>query len=622
MKPYCSSNVHPKTFQPRALTLGFIVTLCINTGVIAQSNPQTNAKPTASAAIGAELEGLEVDAEKIRQDWHVPGMAMAIVKGDTVLYAKGHGLRDVARNLPMTTDTLLPIGSTSKAFTTATIASLVEEGKLDWWLPIKTWLPDFKMMDAMATERLSLMDMVTHRSGLPRHDLTYYHDTSLTLADITSRLQYLEPSKDFRTRFQYNNMMFAAAGHVTEVASGKPWQDTVRERLLQPLGMTRTNFTVAESQRDPNFSLGYRELGADAVQPMPFNPIHQIAPAGSINSTVSEMAAWLQMHLNGGSYQGKQILSARSVDFLHTPQGLSDDDATAEVVPTGYAPGWFTSSYRGHRRLEHTGIIDGFASTVVMFPDDGVGIVVLANLFLTNAHIYAARAAADRLLHLPRVDWSARALERQAKGLGGHHMEAEAPQARVAGTQPGHALGDYAGAYEHPAYGLVTVSHQGGKLSFDFHGVETPLQHWHYDMFVGERAPANPKFELQRVQFNNAADGHVASLQMDLESGVQDIVFARRADARMTEPEFLQRLTGTYRLNESTTITVRARGRSLQAEVSGQPPYTLMPQYGTRFALTGAKGYAMEFRLGEVGMAGAIFGIQPDSTWEALRESN
>lgn len=206
---------------------------------------------------------------------------------------------------------------------------------------------------------------------------------------------------------------------------------------------------------------------------------------------------------------------------------LSDDDITEELVPTGYAPGWFTGVYRGHRRLEHSGIIDGFASAMVLLPDDQIGIMVLANLYLTNAHHYAARAAADRLLQLPRVDWSARGLERLAK-VEMHNMAPESPENRVEGTRPSHALAEFSGVFEHPAYGVVTINEQYGKLSFDFHGVVTPLQHWHYDVFVGEHVISNPKFQTQRVQFNTAPDGHVNSLQMDLENGVQDIVFARR----------------------------------------------------------------------------------------------
>ncbi len=473
------------------------------------------------------LLGFEAEVEKIRKEWNVPGMAVVIVKGNQVLYAKGHGLRDVDRKLPMTADTLLQIGSSTKSFATAAIASLVEEGKLDWNKPVKTWLPSFKLQDNLATERVSLLDMVTHRTGLPRHDMVWYNAPSLTLAGMTDSLRYLEPGKDFRTQFQYNNLMYIAAGHVTEVVSGKSWQNTVNERFLQPLGMTRSNFSAAQSQRDSNFSFGYKKDKNEPLRVMRFSPTDHIAPAGGIFSSVNEMAAWLQMHLNKGQYQGKQILSAKSIDFLHTPQMLSDGDVTPELVPTGYAPGWFTAFYRGHRRIEHSGIIDGFSSSMVMFPDDKIGIMVLANLFMTSAHAYTSRAAADRLLHLSRVDWSARGLERLAKGEE-HNMDAVLPEKRITGTQPSHPLSEFTGIFEHPAYGTVTVTEHQGKLSFEFHGVVTPLQHWHYDMFLGERAVVDPMFDKQRILFNTAPEGDVRSLQMDLQNGVLDIVFSRR----------------------------------------------------------------------------------------------
>jgi len=484
-----------------------------------------------SAIQGDDLLGFEAEVEKIRKEWNVPGMAVVIVKGNQVLYAKGHGLRDVDRKLPMTADTLLQIGSSTKSFATATIASLVEEGKLDWNKPVKTWLPSFKLQDNLASERVSLLDMVTHRTGLPRHDMVWYNAPSLTLAGITDSLQYLEPSKDFRTQFQYNNLMFIAAGHVTEVVSGKSWQDTVSERFLKPLGMTRSNFSAAQSQRDSNYALGYQKGKNEPLRVMPFSPTDHIAPAGGLFSSVNEMAAWLQMHLNKGQYQGKRILSAKSIDFLHTPQGLSDNTISPELVPTGYAPGWFTAFYRGHRRIEHSGIIAGFSSSMVMFPDEKIGIMVLANLFMTSAHAYTSRAAADRLLRLSRVDWSARGLERFAKG-DEHNMDAMLPEKRISGTQPSHPLSEFTGIFEHPAYGTVRVTEHKGKLSFEFHGVVTPLQHWHYDMFLGEHAVVNPVFEKQRLQFNTAPEGDVRSLQMDLESGVLDIVFTRRVKPR------------------------------------------------------------------------------------------
>ncbi len=496
---------------------------------LAQSTTAT-ASTINSAQDQERLRGFAEEVEKIRKEWQVPGMAVVVVKGDQILYAQGHGLRDIEHQLPMTADTLLPIGSSSKSFTTAMIAALVEEGKLDWNKPIKTWLPNFKMQDSFVADRLSLLDMVTHRSGLPRHDLVWYGPSTQSMAQITEALQYLEANKGFRTEFQYNNLMFVGAGHVTEVVAGLSWQETVRNRLLLPLAMTRTNFDVRQGASDGNFSFGYQKTKQGVIKVMPFQSLNHIVSAGGINSSVKEMAAWLQLHLNQGKYQGKQILSPQSIAFLHTPQVLSDDDLTPEVVPTGYAPGWFTGVYRGHRRLEHSGVIDGFASAMVLFPDDGVGVMVLANLFLTNAHSYTARAAADRMLDLSRVDWSGRALQRShdADHHHQHSMEAELPLDRVQGTQTSHALSAYVGTFEHPAYGVLKVSESHGKLVFEFHGVVTPLQHWHYDVFVGERAEDNPKFESQRLQFNTASNGLVQSVQLDLVSGLADIVFTRR----------------------------------------------------------------------------------------------
>ena len=214
-------------------------------------------KASAPTTVPSALAGFEQDVEKIRQDWQVPGVAVVIVQGDQTLYAKGFGWRDVARRLPVTADTLMAIGSASKAFTTALMAGLVEEGKLAWDQPVQRWLPEFKLHDRVAGERLTPLDLVTHRSGLPRHDALWYN-AQRSRQDLLHRLQYLEPSKDLRAAFQYNNLLFMVAGHLTERVSGQSWETHVTQRLLQPLGMRRSNFSVEQTREDADFSQPYR----------------------------------------------------------------------------------------------------------------------------------------------------------------------------------------------------------------------------------------------------------------------------------------------------------------------------------------------------------------------------
>jgi len=566
------------------------------------------------------LADFEAEVERIRTDWKVPGLALAVVKDGEVIYAKGHGLRDVARKLPMTADTLLPIGSSTKAFTTAVMAALVDEGKLDWEKPIRTWIPWFKLQDPVATDRMTPLDLVTHRSGMPRHDSLWYNAT-LGRREMVQRLQYLEPNKDFRTDFQYNNAMFLTAGFLTEEITGRSWEENVRTRIFQPLGMKRANFSVEATQKDADFSQPYREEKDGTVKAIPYRGITNVGPAGSINASVNEMAAWVAMHLRKGAFQGKVVLSPTSVAFLHTPKMvLGTPQTKPEVVPGGYAPGWFTDVYRGHQRIHHGGNIDGFSAMVMMVPDSDLGIVVLTNLDSTPTRDLLPRYVIDRVLGLEAQDWSGAALKRKAEGKA-QEREAEAKKqaTRKPGTQPSHPLEDYAGDFEHPGYGTVRTEVKANRIEVTFNGIRTPLAHWHYDTFNGLKTE-DPVFEDEKFQFGTGLDGEIESLAIALEPSVKPIVFTRKADTRLSDPTFLRRFTGTYAMRSDQEAVVSLRGTVLTVEVKGQPAFELVPMRGTRFALKSLPGYFVQFSLPASGSAQSVDFDQPNGIFTAARK--
>ena len=566
------------------------------------------------------LEGFGAEVEKIRADWKVPGIAIAIVQGGELVYAKGHGFRDVEKKLPMTADTLLPIGSSTKAFTTAVMASLVDDGKLAWDTPIRTWIPWFKLQDPVATDRMTPLDLVTHRSGMPRHDALWYNAV-LSRKDMVRRLQHLEPNKDFRTDFQYNNAMFLTAGYLCEEVTGKSWEANVRERLFKPLGMARANFSVDETRKDADFSQPYREEKDGSVKLIPHRNITNVGPAGSINASVNEMAAWLVLHTQKGQFKGRQVLSPGAVDFLHTPKMLLGTPQTKpELVPGGYAPGWFTDVYRGHLRVHHGGNIDGFSAMVMLVPGADLGMVVLTNMDGTATRDLIPRHALDRLLGLEPQDWSAQALARKKEGEAkGKEAEAKKKQARKPGTHPSHPLADYAGDYEHPGYGTMQVGLREGRLDMRFNGITTALEHWHYDVWSGLKAE-DPVFEDSKLQFSSGLDGEIEAVAVDLEPMVKPIVFTKKADPRLTEPAFLQRIVGTYALTSDMDIRVSLRGTVLVMEPKGQGSYELIPLRGTRFGVKGLSGFAVSFQLPAEGPATAMELDQPNGIFTAKRQ--
>jgi len=242
-----------------------------------------------------------------------------------------------------------------------------------------------------------------HRSGLPRHDFVWY-GAGLSRKEIMDRLRYLEPSKPFRTTFQYQNMMFMAAGYLTEQVSQMPWEDFIKENILTPLEMPTTNFSVTVMQPGADYSKPYRD--DDGIKEIPFRNTDAMAPAGSINSSAKEMANWVIMQLNNGSFKDKQIVSSTSINEMHTPQMVAPGGMNKDVFYHSYGLGWDITSYRGHLRVEHGGNIDGFTADVALYPLDSVGIVVLTNMENTSLNSIVRNYAIDRLLGLEEKDWN------------------------------------------------------------------------------------------------------------------------------------------------------------------------------------------------------------------------
>ncbi|MBR7746868.1 serine hydrolase [Undibacterium baiyunense] len=567
------------------------------------------------------LKDFEKDVEKIRMDWKVPGVAVVIVKGDQILFSRGFGLRNVDKQLPMTSDTLLPIGSASKAFTTAMMAVLVDEGKLAWDQPVRNWLPEFKLYDEKASERLTPLDLVTHRSGLPRHDALWYN-AKHPRQDLVRRLRYLEPSKDLGSVFQYNNLLFMTAGYLTECITGQTWEDMVGERLLQPLGMARSNFSIEQTRQDSDFSQPYRLAKNGEPRQISFRSLGSMNPAGGLNTSANELSAWLRLHLNNGRHIGKQVLSADIMQMMQKIHIRTGEENSVDVKDRSYAVGWFSDIYRGHVRLHHGGKIDGFSSMVTLLPQEGIGVAVLSNLEGSPIREFITRNALDRLLKLEVRDNSALALQRKVVQKEDTNSVAKSVTGiRKVGTQTSQALSSYVGKYEHPAYGVVTVSLQQDRLQLVLNDNRTLLTHWHYDSFVGDVIEDGDSiFANQRVQFFTDRNGDIASLHIELESSVKDIVFTREKEANAADAEFLRRFTGTFTFDGNREFKIGLQDKSLYAEMVGRPRYVLQLVSGYRFELQGLRGYGIEFKLGKDGRFDQAELIRPNDSSQATRK--
>jgi CubicO group peptidase (beta-lactamase class C family) len=579
--------------------LGFVATLFLV--FLSSANGQARKKGSQSsikvpAASKPTLDGLDDFIAQTMKDWKVPGLAIAVVQDGKVILAKGYGYRDSEKKLPVTTSTLFCIASMTKSFVVTELGTLVDEGKLDWDKPVYDYLPDFRMNDPVVTERLTPRDLVTHRSGLPRHDATWYSNADITRKEMIERLRYLAPSKDLRERFQYNNLMFMTAGYLGGVLNGTDWESAVRQRVLIPLGMTNTNFSVLDSQKSSDFAQPYRKT-KETVKLIPFYVQGAVGPAGEINTTAEDISHYLLFQLNKGKYNDKQILSESNATQMQSPQMvIQGTPQFGEVGENSYGMGFIVTHYRGHKLVTHGGAIDGFRSELAFLPNEKLGVVVFANLDGTAMPNVVVYNVLDRLLGLDQVPWNQRYLEIEKKQ---DQSEEEAKKqgftAPRTGTHPSHEAKEYVGEYENPGYGRVTIEAQGDGFQLKLNRLSAPLKHFHYDVFSVPEDPLNP-LQKENVLFHTDVKGNISSLSMTLEPNVPDIVFQRDAKSRMRERSFLEAFTGQYDL-PGTELNISLRGdHTLVAATPGQPARELIPRHGTLFDLQGLSGVSIDFK--------------------------
>jgi CubicO group peptidase (beta-lactamase class C family) len=565
----------------------------------------------------ASLKGFDKFVLKTMIEWKVPGLAVSIVKDGQVVFSQGFGARDMKKAQGVTPKTLFAIGSCTKAFTATTMGILVDENKLNWDKPVREYLPGFRLKDSFASERMTPRDLVCHRSGLPRHDAVWYNSFA-SREELFGRLQYLEPTKDFRTTYQYQNLMFMTAGYMVGEIAGLSWEDFVRSRIFMPLGMNDSNFSVNDSQKTSDFALPYMEKN-DKVTEIPFRNIDTVGPAGSINSNVTDMANWLYLNLSKGKFGNQQIISEASLKEIHSPQMVSSKSFDYDELFYGtYGMGWGITSYRGHLLLSHGGGIDGFTALVALMPRDKIGLVILTNLNGTPIPRIIAYNVYDRLLGLAEVPWNKRIKDEVDKAKAeAKKAEAEKDKDRKLNTKPSHPLEDYAGDYENPGYGVFSVTKDGDNLKAEFNSISYSMTHFHYDVFELSNELTETKF---KISFATDIKGNIGSLATQLEPAAKETVFSKMPEKKMMEKSFLEKFVGEYELS-GTIMTVTLKGeKALFLSVPGQPEYELVPYKGAEFNLKGLAGFSVEFIVDEAGAVKEAKVTQPNGVFAAKKK--
>jgi CubicO group peptidase (beta-lactamase class C family) len=465
----------------------------------------------------APLNGLASYVESSMREWQVPGFAIAVVRGDSVVFARGFGVREHGRPGAVDEHTLFAIASTSKAFTAAALGMLADERRLSWDDPVAQHLPAFQLRDPFVTRELTVRDLLNHRAGLSRSD-NLWIAAPFDRGEVLRRARELPVSR-FRADYGYNNIMYIAAGEVVGAVSGMSWDDFLEQRVFTPLQMTRsTTRDAVVAQRDNVASSHVRIDGA--ITPMARRNYDNIGGAGAVFSSVHDMAQWLRLHLNAGSYAGRTLLQPATQREMFTPQTVMRGDSVAQRMFPGthfraYGLGWNLQDYHGRKLVHHSGSINFTRTHIAMIPAEGVGVVAIANLSSSNLQQAMMYYVLDALLGLPPRDWSAEYLELARRSDESSEREArEVEASRIANTRASLAVEAYAGTYSSSVYGDVQLTLEDGRLVLSYSpDYVADVEHWHHDTFraVWRRAGYGRPF----VTFSLDSRGRVAAMQME-----------------------------------------------------------------------------------------------------------
>ena len=543
------------------------------------------------------LEGLDADMAKTLKDWNAPGVGVGIVVNDKLVFAKGYGFRDYEKKLPFTPATMSPIASNTKLFTAVAAGMLVEEGKLSWDKPVRESVPAIRFYNDQLNNSVTLRDMLSHRTGITRHD-TIWYKSDFTRKELFDKLVYLEPQEPMRETFLYNNLMFAAAGYLIELQSGKTWEQFVKERIFDPLQMNSTGYSIADMLKRPEFGVGFTERrDSFELYRIPYyEDISGVAPCGAIVSNIEDMSHWVIALMNQGKYNGKQVLPAEVLKAtlrpaIALPNTALETRGWSEVLNAAYGMGRETASYRGHLITFHGGDLPGFHTQVSFMPQDHIGVIVfeignhsqpLYNIVSYNVY--------ERLLGMDLTPWSDRQVEIRLKNKkAGTESRTKAGEGRVPDTKASHALADYAGAYEHPAYGVMTIGLKSDQLQFDFHKMRFPMTRFHYDRFD---TPDDEQDGKWSVNFRTNPQGDIDEAVMSLDEA--EAVFVRKPET--IDPKLMAQFAGDYETPGGVKIQVAlAPDGKLSLVLPGQPVMALQQVKGLVFRTPRFSDSTLEF---------------------------
>jgi CubicO group peptidase (beta-lactamase class C family) len=578
----------------RSLTLFLLVYSLIATTLPAAAYGQVASRPVAvgsssSNAYAAALQNIEDKLEAKRKELGIPGVSLVIVKDDQVIYMKGLGYKDFEKQVPVTADTQFGIGSATKAFTALTVLMAQDEGKLSLDDSPKKYLPYFHMYDPETDKNITIRDLLSHSSGLNRTDLAMVTG-KLNRAELIEVAAQAKPTAKLREKFQYQNIMFVAAGETAATVEKSPWDKLVADRIFKPLGMTNSTLSIAQMEKAKDYSFGYDyNFDTKETRRLPYREIVPVAPAGSINSTARDMSQWLRFVLSGGTVNGKRLLSEKAFDEWTKPQ-------MKIAGKSSYGLGWFIQDWNGMKVVQHGGNIDGFNSLVAMVPEKKLGFVLLTN-------VSASSLGSD----LMPIVWQ-------------NILNTASKEASPAASPSG--IDAYVGKYRLDAAKVdIEVKTDAGKLV-----MVVPGQPVYTLEPNGER-----QFKLAgapdeyAVKFNPAS-GDVTEMYLQQPQGnftLPRLKAETAATAAKPNSEAAKELVGLYSTPAgSGTVEVKASGDTVTFNIEGQQPYALVEKSKDSYSMSPLPDtYTVIAKRDTTGKISGVVVKQPEGEFEFKRKA-
>ena len=571
-------------------------------------------------AIIKKLNAIEKELNTALVISKAPGFAIAVVYNNKIIYAKGFGYRDMENKLPVTPNTVFPIGSSTKAFTASLIGMLQDQGKIDLNASPKVYIPELQFYNSEMNAQINIKDLMTHRTGLPRHDAAWKVFSTQSKDTLLAKIAFQEPISPVRTQWRYNNFMYFLQGVLSERLTHKSWGQNIDERLFQPLEMTNSSTSISELKMNKEAAVGYYfENGLTTKTD--YYDIAAMEPAGAINSSVIDISKWMSAWLNNGLYDKKQVLPGSFVKEAMSSQMVITGRLPRPLDPSSfmmnYGYGWFVSAYKGHYRVDHGGNIDGFSANVALFPSDKLGIVILTNQNASGLPEIVRNIIADTLFNTVKTNWMEQ-LEKRVQ----QQTKQDKPNI-ISSAKPLINLKAYTGSYLNKAYGAFDVVVENDSLYAKFPLETLWLNPTHPNVFESyyiENKLVKSQSKGRGIIFRTNLKGDVTALEINFEPTISPIVF-KRSPLKITNANTasLEAFVGEYSY-KNMLFKVLVEDNQLQMTINGKQLVHLLKTKTNQFSVVEKEGFTVSFELQDNKKATVLILHQPNGNFSAHRK--